>query len=238
MNTALIFAGGVGTRMNSRSKPKQFLELHGKPIIIHTLEEFEYHPSIDNVIIVSLESKINELKKFIRRFELTKISTIVPGGSTGFESIYNGLMALENKCNDKDLVLIHDGVRPLVDEQLISSCILCAEKHGNAVSAVPVSEGIVSSEDGKIINEFTDRKKMYATKAPQVFEYKFILDLYKRAKDEGFTPVESAHLCYSYGAKLHLVMSAQSNIKITTSTDYYIFRAIQEAIENNQIMGY
>lgn len=237
MNHALIFAGGSGQRMNSKQKPKQLLELHGKPIIIHTLEEFEYHFQIDKIVIVSLESVIDELEKHLRRFELTKIVKTVRGGATGFDSILNGLTALRDIAADEDIVLIHDGVRPLVDEKTITSCISCAKKHGNAITCVPVTEGIIVSENGETVDDFPDRKTEYATKAPQTFQYKLIYDLYKRAKAEGLTPIESAHLCHLYGVKLHIVEGSYSNIKVTTAIDYYIFRAIYEAIESSQIVG-
>ena len=238
MNIALIFAGGSGQRMNSKQKPKQMLELHGKPIIIYTLEEFEYHPQIDKIVIVSLESVIVELEKYIRRFELSKVAKIVKGGTTGFDSILNGLSALEDIATDGDIVLIHDGVRPLVDEPTITSCIDCAKKNGNAIPSVPVSEGIIVSRNGETVDDFPDRSIEYATKAPQTFEYRTIYDLYKRAKTENLTPIESAHLCHYYGVKLHMIKGSYINIKVTTATDYYTFRAIYEAIENSQIVGY
>jgi 2-C-methyl-D-erythritol 4-phosphate cytidylyltransferase len=238
MNIALIFAGGVGTRMNTRSKPKQFLELHGKPIIIHTLEAFEYHSEIDKIVIVSLESAIEELRRYLRLFEISKVTEIVSGGDSGFASILNGLTALSGKCDDDDLVLIHDGVRPLIDEQNITDCIRTAKKFGNAISCVSVTEGVIVSKDGEVVDDFPDRKLLYATKAPQVFRFREIYDLYQRAQKEGKIIIESAHLCQQYGVKLHMVRSSPSNIKITTSTDYYIFRALHEAIENSQIIGY
>jgi 2-C-methyl-D-erythritol 4-phosphate cytidylyltransferase len=238
MNIALIFAGGVGTRMNARNRPKQFLELHGKPIIIHTLEVFEFHPDIDKIIVVSLENAIPETVKLLRKFEITKIMDIVIGGDSGFQSILNGLSALDGKCADDDLVLIHDGVRPLIDEQNITDCIRTARKHGSAISCVPVTEGIIISDDGETVDDFPDRKILYSTKAPQVFRYREIYNLYKRAKADGLTPVESAHLCRMYGAKLYMVKSSYGNIKITTAQDYYIFRAIYEAYENSQIIGF
>lgn len=238
MNVGLIFAGGSGTRMNSKAKPKQFLELHGKPVILYTLEVFEQHPDIDKIVVVCIEEYINDLKKYIHRYELQKITEIIPGGSSGFESIFNGLDTLSKECNEDDLVLIHDGVRPFIDEQIISANIQCAREHGNAVTAVPVTEGIMISSDGSMVDDYPDRKLMYATKAPQTFRFKLIYDLYRKALDEGFPSIESAHLCRHYGVKLHMVMGSHNNIKITTPTDYYIFKAIYEAIENSQVVGY
>ena len=238
MNIALIFAGGTGVRMNNKGKPKQFLELHGKPIIIYTLEAFEHHPEIDKIVVVCLESYIGELKKSIKKFDLNKITEIVPGGNSGFESIFIGLTALEGTCADDDIVLLNDGVRPLIDEQLISENINCAKQNGNAITTVSVIEGIIISKDGVMVDEYPDRNLMYATKAPQSYKYRMIYDLYKRARRDGFVSVESAHLCRHYGAKLYMVKGSYNNIKITTPMDYYIFRALQEVLENDQIIGY
>ena len=238
MNVGLLFAGGVGMRMNAKSKPKQFLELHGKPVIVYTMEVFENHPEIDEIVVACVETYIDELKNYIRKFGIRKVSAIVPGGSSAFHSVFNGLVTLASKCGEDDIVLIHDGVRPLLDEQLISSNILCAKEHGNAISTVAVTEGIIISQDGFLVDDFPDRKLMYATKAPQTFHFSTIYRLYQRARSDGFTPIESAHLCRHYGIQMHMVTSSYGNIKITTPTDYYIFRAIREAIENSQIAGY
>ena len=123
MTFALIFAGGKGYGIGVGSKPKQFLELYGKPIIIYTLEHFENHKDIDEIVVVCLESHISELRKLIDRYGITKVSLIVPGGSTGHDSIYNGLVSMKGKAGDKDIVLIHDGVRPLITKELITTNI-------------------------------------------------------------------------------------------------------------------
>ena len=123
MVTAVIFAGGIGERMNSRARPKQFLEIHGKPIIIYTVEIFERHPEIDNICVVCLESWINELKHQLERNYIKKVKYIVPGGSTGHDSVYNGLVAIKDDMKENDLVVIHDGVRPLITDELVSENI-------------------------------------------------------------------------------------------------------------------
>ena len=238
MNIALIFAGGTGVRMNSKGKPKQFLELYGKPIIIYTLEVFEKHNDIDKIVVVCINSYIEKLKKDLIKYDIKKVNNVIPGGDSGFNSIYNGLTAINSDASDDDIVLIHDGVRPLINDQQITDNLKCAMKYGNAISAVPVTEGIMISQNGFIVDDFPDRKVMYATKAPQTFNFRTIYNLYKKAKDEGFISIESAHLCNYYGVKLHIVRSSYDNIKISTPTDFYIFRAIYDAIENAQIIGY
>lgn len=238
MNIAVVFAGGVGKRMSSKAIPKQFLELHGKPIIIYTLEAFEKSKDIDKIVVVCVKSHIKELKRYISKFALEKVAMIVPGGKTGFESIYNGLEAVGTVGKEDDIVLIHDGVRPFIDRKVIAENIASVKKYGNAITAVPTIEGIMISESGETVDDFPERKRMYATKAPQSFRYKEVFDLYKRAKEEEYEPVETAHLCQHYGMELHMVKGSYDNIKITTPMDYYIFRAIHEATENSQLIGY
>jgi len=223
--------------MTARAKPKQFLELHGKPIIIYTIEHFEEHPEVDNIVVVCLADWINEFKHLLRRHDIRKVSLIVPGGSSGDKSIYNGLEALENTCGADDIVLLHDGVRPLVNAELISANIAEAKKHGTAITVEAAVESVVRlGSDGKI-SEVPPRAEMYSAKAPQSFRYGLIWDLYQKARNDGVTPVDSAHLCSVYGVGMHTVKSTPNNIKITSPADYYTFRALYEAMENQQILG-
>lgn len=237
MVTALIFAGGTGQRMNARAKPKQFLELHGKPIILYTLEHFEEHCEIDHIVVVCLESWIDELKLWLKRYDFSKITQIVAGGSTGHESIYNGLKVMEGSCQPDDIVLIHDGVRPLINEELISANIAKVKECGTAISVEPVIESIIYSEQGDLINSVPERDRMYVAKAPQSFRYGAIWELHQRAHRDKLITVDSAHLCSIYGAELHMVISPPNNMKITSPADYYIFRALYEARESQQILG-
>lgn len=237
MTTALIFAGGTGKRMNSRSKPKQFLEMHGKPIIIYTLEHFEYHEEIDHIVIVCIEGWIEALESFLKQYGITKVRKIVPGGETGHDSIYLGLKAMEEFSNEEDIVLIHDGVRPLITDELISKNIETVKKYGNAITAEPVRESVVRSTDGESICDVPPRNQMYVAKAPQSFRYGEILDLYKRSCKDGVCSIDSSHLCNIYQVGMHLVMSTKNNLKITEPADFYIYRALYEALENQQIFG-
>lgn len=237
MITALIFAGGTGKRMNSRSKPKQFLEMHGKPIIIYTIEHFEYHDEIDNIVVVCIAEWIEELKGFIKRYGLTKVVKIVPGGETGHDSIYNGLVAIKEFAEDNDIVLIHDGVRPLINEELISQNIQMVKKYGNAITAEAARESVVRSIDGESICEVPPRPQMFTAKAPQSFYFGEILKLYEQARKEGLKTIDSSHLCSLYNVPMHMVQSTRNNIKITEPADYYMFRALYEAMENQQIFG-
>jgi len=237
MTTALVFAGGTGIRMNSRAKPKQFLELHGKPVIIYTLEHFEIHPDIDDIIVVCLSDWIVEFRHMLRQYAFTKVTEIVPGGEGGDKSIYNGLSALSNRCRYDDIVLIHDGVRPLISSELISMNIAKVKECGNSITVEAVSESLVRLDKSGQITDVPPRSEMNVAKAPQSFKFGQIWELYQRAERDGVRTVDSAHLCSVYGVKMHTVTSTPNNIKITTPADYYIFRALYEAIENQQIMG-
>lgn len=237
MVTALIFAGGTGKRMNSRAKPKQFLEMHGKPIIIYTLEHFEYHNAIDIIVVVCIQEWIEELKGLVRRFGISKVKEIVPGGETGHDSICRGLYSMRKYCGKDDIVLIHDGVRPLITDQLITQNIEAVKKYGNAITAEAVRESVVQSSDGKSICDVPPREQMYVAKAPQSFYYGRILELYEKAEKDQKKTIDSSHLCSLYGEPMHMVNSTRNNIKITEPADYYIYRALYEALEGQQIFG-
>lgn len=140
MNIAVIFAGGTGQRMNSRTKPKQFLLVHGKPIIIYTLEAFDQHPDIDAIVVVCLKEYIDVLEQLITKFGVGKIAAIVPGGSSGQESIRNGVDKANRLYPADSVVIVHDGVRPLIDQQTITDCIVSVKKNGSAVTVVPATE--------------------------------------------------------------------------------------------------
>lgn len=237
MNYALIFAGGTGQRMNTRAKPKQFLELHGKPVIIYTIEHFEKHPDVDSIAVVCLKDWIEELKRLLKLYGFEKVTHIIPGGDGGDTSIYNGLSVLSNECAEDDIILIHDGVRPLINADLISENIYTAKVYGNAITVERVVESVVRLDKKNKIISVPPRQEMYSAKAPQTFKYGIIWELYKRAHKDGYRTIDSAHLCSIYGQEMFTVKSTPNNIKITTPADYYIFRALFEAYENQQIIG-
>lgn len=238
MVTALIFAGGAGHRMNTRSKPKQFLELHGKPVLIYTLEHFEFHEEVDNIVVVCLKSWIEECRSLINFYGFHKVTQIIPGGETGHDSIYYGLCALKTVSADDDIVLIHDGVRPLITEELITENINAVREYGNAITSEPARETVIQSIDGISVDAVPDRDVMYVAKAPQSFRYGDILEMYEKAHENGHKSIDSAHLLNMYNVPMHIVPSPANNIKITEPVDFYIFRALYEAMENQQILGY
>ena len=237
MARALIFAGGSGRRMNSGSKPKQFLEMHGKPIIIYTLEHFEYHEEISDIIVVCIREWIEELQGLLRRYGITKVTKIVPGGATGHDSIYNGLQAMKEEADFNEVVLIHDGVRPLINAELISQNIEAVKRYGNAITAEPVRESVVRSADGINISDVPPRSHMYIAKAPQSFYFGDILKLYDMAYNDKLKTIDSSHLCSKYQVPMHIIISTKNNLKITEPADFYIYRALYEALESQQVFG-
>ena len=240
MNIALIFAGGTGQRMNTRTKPKQFLELNGKPIIVHTIGKFEDHPAIDAVAVVCVEDWIPYMNGLVEKYQMRKVRWVIPGGATGQQSIRNGLYALwEDETVPRDsLVLIHDGVRPLIDGDTITRNVERAKEKGNAITVPAASETVINVAEGERVSRILDRSICKLARAPQTFRLEDIVGAHRRATAEGLeNMIDSAMLMTHYGFTLHTVEGPVENIKITTPSDFYIFRAIYEAQENSQIWG-
>lgn len=238
MNIAIIFAGGTGKRMNTKSKPKQFLEMHGKPVLIYTLENFQKHPLIDHIILVCLESWMDYAAGLMKKFGITKVVKIIPGGTTGQESIFHGIKEAEKLYGGNNIVLIHDGVRPLINEETITKCLTCVQKNGNAITTTPAIETIfVNGQNGRVGKIF-NRSNCSMARAPQCF---YLQDIYKahlKAQSDNRNDfIDSAMLMQHYGADLYMVDGPVENIKITTPTDFYLFRALLDAKENMQIIG-
>ncbi len=237
MNIAVIFAGGVGTRMKTKDKPKQFLMVHGKPIIVHTIELFELHPEIDGIICVCVEDWIPYMQEMKYRYRLDKIGAIVPGGETGQMSIYNGLCAAERVYGTEDtIVLIHDGVRPLINAETISDNIRSVKENGSAVTCTVAKETVILVDDNNSVAEVPSRERSRFAKAPQSFWLREILEVDRQAISEGHTNmIDSCTLMRHYGKPLSVVIGPTENIKITTPDDFYIFRALYDARENQQL---
>lgn len=237
MTNVLIFAGGSGSRMNSRARPKQFLQFYGKELIIHTLENFQNHSDVDSIVVVCIEDWIPYLQKLLVKYGIDKVRAIVTGGKTGQESIYNGLCAIHEYAQNDSIVLVHDGVRPFVNEQLITDCIKCVQEHGSAITVTPAIETIVTTDNGKITS-ITDRSKCYHAKAPQCFILGELLEAHNKAREEGqLNMIDSASLMKYYGHELYTVQGNFDNIKITTPADFYTFKALYEVREQQQIFG-
>lgn len=238
-NIAIIFAGGSGVRMGA-GKPKQFIEIDGKPILVYTLELFENHPEIDDIYVACKEDYIEKLNKLLKRFDILKIRKVVPGGTTGLDSIYRGLKAAEEDCNADDIVLIHDGVRPCITNGLISRVIASVKENGSGIPTTPMTETPVVSKDGVSVDHLPQRKDCYTAQAPQGFYLGEILAAHdKTRKDnpeyEGI--VDSCTLVEKLGGHTFMVRGSKGNIKVTTPEDLYIFRAMLQYQESQDAFG-
>lgn len=220
-NIAIIFAGGTGSRMGSEL-PKQFLKVNGNEIIIHTLNRFEENENIDEIYVACISDWIPYLENLVKRSSITKVKRIFPGGKTGQDSIFIGLSEVL-KVHDNAIVLIHDGVRPLITNEVINRCIEGVNMYGNAITATPCFETPIVSSDGILVESMPERKTVYTAQAPQCF---YLQDLYNVHVEERKTNpnyegiVDSCGLMFKYGVKCHLIEGNRGNIKVTTPEDF------------------
>ena len=239
MNIAIIFAGGSGVRMGA-GVPKQFLEINGKPVIIHTLQLFQYHNKIDKIyvsIIADYEDYMNEL---VEEYHLTKVAKVLPGGETAQDSIYNALKMAEAENPEDSIVLLHDGVRPFVSYDVIADNIKGVEEHGNAITTTACFETILLSKDGQNVDSVPYRKETFAAQAPQSFRLKDIIAAHDvvRARPERYeNMVDACTILMSQGLPVHMVEGNRGNIKVTTPEDVYMYRALLQYKENEQAFG-
>lgn len=239
MNIAIIFAGGAGVRMGA-GIPKQFLEINGKPIIIHTLELFESHSEIDKIYMSMLNDYIPYMNKLIEKFNIKKVAGIVAGGETGQDSIYNALLKASQENPKDSIVLIHDGVRPSVSYDTISRNIQGVIDNGNAITCTPCFETILMSKSGNKVETVPYRKDTFAAQAPQSFRLGDILSAHEevRLKDTKYDNlVDSCTLIKSIGREAYMVEGNRGNIKVTTPEDVYMYRALIQYKENEQAFG-
>lgn len=238
MNIAVIFAGGTGQRMNTKTRPKQFLQLNGKPILIYTIEHFQRHPRVDGIVVVCLRNWIDECLRLKELYHLNKISAVIPGGENGQESIYNGLKKAAELYSGNSIVLIHDGVRPLINESTITKNLESVQRFGSAVTVSPALETVAIKQENGEVGKIIDRTQCEMAKAPQCFYLNDILSAHKKARiEQKLNFIDSASLMQHYGYTLHTVEGPIENIKITTPSDFYIFRALLNAQENSEIFG-
>lgn len=237
MNIAVIFAGGSGQRMHTKDIPKQFLEMHRKPIIIYTLEIFDKHPEIDAIVIACIDGWIDHLNNLIYKYRIDKVKKVVPGGKTGQMSIFNGIQAAKEISKEEEaIVLIHDSVRPLINHGVISENIKSVKKNGSAITTGIVKETILVVNDDESIKSVPDRLHSRVAKAPQSFWLEDIYNAHIRAQEEGlFDCIDSCSLMKKYGYPLFLVDGPYENIKITTPDDFYTMRALLDAQEDQQL---
>lgn len=228
-NIALIIAGGHGQRMG-QDIPKQFLNVRDKPVILYTLAAFQKHPCIDGIVVVCLEGWEKILNAYCRQYAITKLESIVSGGVNGQESIYRGVKDIASRHEKEDLILIHDAIRPLVSEEIISDCIRVAGQFGNAVSVVPCNTAMLCTEDGITSSGQIPRDNLKVTQTPQCASVETLLKAHEEAGEKGITnSVSTCTLLTELGRPLHFSLGSEKNIKLTSTDDLEIFEALLEA---------
>lgn len=242
MNIAIIFAGGLGQRLNNgeNSTPKQFLKINDKPIIIRTLELFQTHKDIDKIYISIHPDYYEYMQELVKYYYITKTSGIVNGGKTGQESIYNALKLAQKENPQDSIVLIHDGVRPNITEEVITKNIECTKKNGNAITCTSCFETILISENGINPEHVPYRKDTYAAQAPQTFHLGEVIEAHEitRKTNPNYTDiVDTCTLYKTLNKKTFMVKGNRGNIKITTIEDLYILRALIRYKEDLEAFG-
>ncbi|MCC8142004.1 MAG: 2-C-methyl-D-erythritol 4-phosphate cytidylyltransferase [Lachnospiraceae bacterium] len=226
MVVALLTAAGTGTRMH-QNIPKQFIHVDDKPVIVYTMEAFQKHPNIDAILVVTLDSWDAVLKAYAEQFGITKLKWVVPGGETGQESIRNGLEALAKELSDDDIVMVHDGNRPLVSSEIISNSLAVFAERGSAVAAIPCTEVVFESDDGVSSIQSIEREKLFRTQTPHTYRLGELLDAHHEAEKMGLPPMAaSCMLMKELGKTTYFSMGSEINMKITTIDDLKIFKAL------------
>ena len=228
MNIAMIIAGGKGSRMN-QDIPKQFLNIHDKPVIVYTMQAFQKHPEIDAILIVCLDGWQEILKAYAHQFNITKLRWVVTGGKNGQESIHRGLTELEKECKKDDLVMVHDGIRPNVSQEIISNSIAECTLHDSAITVIPCAEAMLlrEEENGTSAKALISRDALARKQTPQTFPLSKLLWAHDEAKKRGITnSTASCTLMVELGEKVYFCPGSEKNIKITTTEDIEIFKAL------------
>ena len=230
-NIALVLGGGSGTRMHQEI-PKQFLTIDDCPIIIYTLEAFQNHPEITSIAVVCLEGWENVLKAYARQYGITKLDKVFCGGNSVQESIRNGVFGLQEICNEDDIVVIHDGIRPIVDIDVLSSVITTCKKYGNGVTSLPYNEQIFKKHDDISTKEYVVRDTLRRVSTPQAYKFGKLIWAYTEAFEKKIGIYGSSYvntMMVDLGETLYFAAGSEKNIKITTVEDIEIFKALLEA---------
>ena len=239
MNIAVIFAGGVGSRMRSKELPKQFLIIHGEPVIVRTVRHFQDHPDVDSIVVACVPDWVDYCQKLRADSGMSKVARVVPGGSTGQESIYHGLCAAESIAGDEpSIVLIHDGVRPLINQDVITANIRSVKQNGSAITCVKAKETVLEVDDTSHVSSIPSRSMLRLARAPQSFWLKDIIAAHRGAIDVGRNDyIDSASMMMEQGFELTPIDGPEENIKVTTPDDVFAMRAVLDSRENHQIYG-
>jgi 2-C-methyl-D-erythritol 4-phosphate cytidylyltransferase len=229
MNIALIVAAGSGSRMGNADKPKQFLPIYGKPLMIHTIEAFEVHDEIDAIVVVTNEAYIDQVKVWCKQYDLGKIKAVVAGGDSRQISVHNGLQAVKAISKDpkNDIVLIHDAARPLISQRIITDNIRVCEKYDAVDTVIKASDTIVRSVNEETISDIPARNELYQGQTPQSFKLSLIVDAHEYVKTHAVNNVtDDCKLVLSLGKEVRLVEGSKQNFKITTFDDLMMLKAL------------
>ncbi|MBR2401188.1 MAG: 2-C-methyl-D-erythritol 4-phosphate cytidylyltransferase [Lachnospiraceae bacterium] len=226
MNIAMLIAGGSGQRMR-QDIPKQFINVYDRPVIIYTLQAFQNHPNIDAIAVVCLEGWEEILKAYAKQFGIDKLKWIFPGGESGQESLKNGIMGLNAVCEPDDLILIHDAIRPMVSQEIISENISCCKKNGSAITVIPCAEAMLLTDDRSSATEMIHRDKLARTQTPQAFPLKKLVWAHEEAAKRGISnSIATCTLMIELGEKIYFSTGSEKNLKLTTTDDIEIFKAL------------
>lgn len=237
MNYAVIIAGGHGSRMG-QDIPKQFISVYDKPILVYTLEGFQRHPLVDEIVLVCIEGWQDMVWAYAKQFGISKLTKIVAGGGSGQESIRNGVYALEGIAKPEDIVIVHDGVRPLVESDVLTDVVRTAQKHGNAVTSMPYNEQIfvVSEDDPTTTTQYIPRETLRRVSTPQAYRFDLLDNGYHRAEAENIGMEGSNYtntMMVQLGVRLHFAAGSDKNIKLTTKDNLEMFKAYLKQDEDD-----
>ena len=235
MNVAIVIAGGVGSRMG-HDIPKQFINVYDKPVIIYTLEGFQKHPLIDAIEVVCIDGWHDVLWAYAKQYGINKLKWVVSGGKTGQESIRNGVYNLENKVNDDDIIIIHDGIRPLVEETVLSDVIIKCNKYGNAVTSMPYNEQIFVIDDEFSTTRYIPRETLRRVSTPQAYKFGKLNEKYHEAFEKEIGIYGSAYtntMMVELVERLYFAAGSDKNIKLTTNDDLEIFKGYLKSKNDN-----
>ncbi len=238
MNIAIVIAGGSGRRMGM-DIPKQFVTINDKPVFIYTLESFQKHPDIDAIELVCLEGWEKTAESYAVQYGIDKMKWIVTGGETGQESIRNGVFYLEKICQDDDIIIIHDGIRPLMDAAVLSDVIVTCKKYGNAVSSLPYNEQIFLVDNEQSTVKYIPRETLRRVMTPQAYLFGLLDSRYHEAFSKEIGIYGSSYtntMMVELGERLYFAAGSEKNIKITTREDLELFKAylkMESGIETN-----
>ena len=229
MNIALIIAGGVGQRTN-QDIPKQFINVNDKPVIVYTLEAFQNHKDIDAIEVVCLDGWHDILSAYAKQFNITKLHKIVSGGENGQASIRNGVYSISESFSEDDIILVHDAIRPMISEEIITDCINTCKEYGSAITSIPCAEAMLYTTDKLKSDKIISRDELLRTQTPQAFSVGRLKAAHEEALKRGITnSVASCTLMIELGEKVYFSKGSEKNIKLTTADDFEIFRALLTA---------